>query len=186
VGAKGTGAVGKAKVGPRRESQHVGAVIPAVGHERDAVERCQHAQPVRSGHVAVGHGHPPGPHPGQPVDTRPHGTVEALAGLPHDAGTDTRRPPGHVLVVADHGDRQRHAGGRHVRRHGAHERNTIRIRQGRPESPLGLVECLDRDQDDLGSQVEVDRVRRVVRWRRAGPRHADSVGVHAKVMAGPP
>ena len=114
---------------------------------------------------------------GQAVDTGPHRAVEALSGLPHDGRAELRRPSRHVLVVADHGDGQRHAGRHDVRGHGADERDALAIGQGGPEPPLGLVEGLDRDQDDLGPQRTSSGSRRMLRCRHGGPRHRDSVRV---------
>ena len=49
VGPEGAGPVGETEVARRRQAQHVGAVVPPVGNERDAVERREGAQPLARG-----------------------------------------------------------------------------------------------------------------------------------------
>ena len=135
------------------------------------------------GQIAVCDGHPACSGPGQPVDARPDRTVQALPRLPHDSGADLRRPLRHALVVAHHGNGHRHACRHDMCRHGPDELYAFGIGEGRSQPSLGLVEGFDRDQDDLGPQLDVDRFRRVLLRRHGGPRHRDSVGVHAKAVA---
>ena len=154
MGPEGARTVGEAEIGSGREPQHVGAVVPTVRTSVTPSNGASTPKPVRTGQIAVGHRDPAGAGPGQPVDSGPHRTVEALSRLPHDGGAHLRRP-------LRHAPRRR----RPPRRATARTRpprvppwraraRCDRDRRGRSPACAWPVEGLDRDQHHLGAESE--------------------------------
>ena len=99
----------------------------------------------------MGHHDPREADPAQVGDAVLDGPVESPARAPDHLGPPEPGPGGHVVVVADHGDRERGRGiddpiGQLPGQRGAGGR----VQHG-GEAGLGLVERLDRQQHDGGA-----------------------------------